>query len=80
MTSNRGSSSLIAGSNQVKKAVMQEAVSLVYVACDAETSLRVSVLEMCRKNSIPTDESKTAGELGAMCGIDVKCAVCGLKR
>ena len=67
---------LVAGVTQSIKLIRSDAVKLAYIACDAEEKITSSVTDLCEEHDVEVDGTHTLEELGQLCGIDVKCAVC----
>jgi large subunit ribosomal protein L7A len=59
---------------QVKKAIANERVRKVYLACDAEPHVTNPIGELCREYQIELDVRHTMAELGRACEIDVGAA------
>ena len=67
---------LVAGVTQSKKLIKSSAVKRAYIACDAEEKVTNSIADLCSEFGVEIDDTHTLEELGRMCGIEVKCAVC----
>lgn len=76
MASENTASAMIAGLNQSKKMIKKGNAKKAYVACDAEEKIISQVSELCREYGVSFDDAHTKSELGALCGIEVDCAVC----
>ena len=49
---------------------------ITYVASDAEEKIIREIKELCFENGVKLDDAHTKSQLGALCGIEVDCAVC----
>ena len=67
---------MVAGFNQSKKHIKGGTAKTVFLASDAEGKIISAVKELCRTYGVELDSMHTKSELGALCGIDVDCAVC----
>ena len=67
---------VIAGLNQSRKHIKGGTAKTAYVASDAEAKIISAVTELCREYGVTLDTTRTKSELGALCGIEVDCAVC----
>ena len=66
----------IAGLNRSKKMIKRGDVKLAYVASDAEEKIIREIKELCFETGVKLDDAHTKSQLGALCGIEVDCAVC----
>ena len=67
---------LFAGYNQFAKLVRRGKAKKVYLACDADTRFRATVLtELKAHPNVESDFTRSASELAAMAGVDVPTAV-----
>ncbi|MBQ9949271.1 MAG: ribosomal L7Ae/L30e/S12e/Gadd45 family protein [Clostridia bacterium] len=65
----------IVGTKQVIKAVQSgTAIKCVYVASDADESVRTKILSACRQNRVEAEVTSSMEELGDLCRIDVGAA------
>lgn len=74
-TSNR-----IVGTKQVIKHLRQNSLATLYLAADADTSVRGMLREAVGGQEIEIVEVPTMKELGQMCGIDVGAACAALRK
>ncbi len=65
-----------AGLNRARKLLKQHNAKAVYLALDADDSLIEEITGLCRENGIFPDRGHTKAELGALCALEVGCAVC----
>lgn len=66
----------VVGKNQSVRAIRGGQASLVYLAHDADPSLLSFIRELCEQHGVRCDSTNSLHQLGAVCGIDVGCAVC----
>jgi len=67
----------IIGYKQVMRGLKEGAVTAVALAGDTDKVMRAEIIRACRGRDIKIAGVRSKAELGAMCGIDVGCAVCG---
>lgn len=72
-------SSKLIGTRQVLKAIINGTVDKVIIATNVDEVLSNKVKGECSNHNIPMIREFTMSELGKLCGIDVGCAVVGLK-
>ena len=65
----------IVGLNQTLKALEDGKAKEVFLARDADHTLRTAVLKGCTNQGVPVKEIDSMKLLGRACGIDVKAAV-----
>ena len=70
----------IVGARQVLRAIAAGEVSQVFIARDADPFITRPVMDACEKNGVRMSEVDTMSALGAVCGIDVKASVAGVRR
>lgn len=70
----------VAGFNQTKKCIRRGEADFVYVAYDADERIISEISLLCRDSAVILDTSKSKSELGALCGIEVDCAVCAFLK
>ena len=70
----------IVGLKQSLKALREEKAVKIFLAEDADESLKISVLELATQKNIPVVRVATRFELGQACAIRVGCAVCTLLK
>ena len=61
----------VVGLKQVRRAVTEGRVSLVFLACDADPRLTESLEELCNAHGVATVWDYTMAQLGKACGIAV---------
>lgn len=76
MASENTASAPVAGLNKSKKMIRNGNARLVYVASDAEEKIIREIKELCFEYGVKLDDAHTKSQLGALCGIEVDCAVC----
>ena len=80
MSSENYASPYVAGFNQSKKCIRSGRAEHVYVAFDADSRILSEIISLCERFGVTLDRSKTKSELGALCGIEVDCAVCAFLK
>lgn len=68
----------VVGLKQTRRAVLQGAACVVYLASDADPRLTEPLRELCRTQDVPCDGSMTLQQLGRACGITVPAAAVAL--
>ena len=71
---------VVAGFNQSGKCIRRGKARLVYVATDAEDRFVSEISSLCKTFGVILDTTKSKSELGALCGIQVDCAVCAFLK
>ena len=73
----KSSKKRIIGLKQTVKAIKTDRIKAVYIANDAEESIKNIILEVCRGKEIQIVSVDTMKKLGEACGIEVNasCAV-----
>ena len=61
----------VVGLKQVRRAVTEGRVNLVFLACDADPRLTESLEELCNEHGVATVWDYTMAQLGKACGIAV---------
>ncbi|MBR6678449.1 MAG: ribosomal L7Ae/L30e/S12e/Gadd45 family protein [Oscillospiraceae bacterium] len=61
----------VVGLKQVRRAVTEGRVNLVFLACDADPRLTESLEELCSEHGVATVWDYTMAQLGKACGIAV---------
>ena len=61
----------VVGLKQVRRAVTEGRVNLVFLACDADPRLTESLEELCNEHGTATVWDYTMAQLGKACGIAV---------
>ena len=61
----------VVGLKQVRRAVTEGRVNLVFLACDADPRLTESLEELCSEHGVATAWDYTMAQLGKACGIAV---------
>ena len=70
----------VAGFNQSRKCIRRGEARQVYVAADAEDRFVSEISALCESFGVILDTTKSKSELGALCGIQVDCAVCAFLK
>ena len=70
----------VVGTKQVKRAVSNDQVYIVYIAKDAEKKVVSEIEDMCKDKSIELVYIETMKELGNSCGIDVSAATAAILK
>ncbi len=70
----------IVGARQVLRAIATGSLAHVYIARDADPFVTRPVMDACEKSGVRFTETDTMAQLGAVCGIDVKASVAGLRK
>ena len=65
----------VVGLKQVRRAVTEGRVNLVFLACDADPRLTESLEALCNEHSVSVVWDYTMAQLGKACGIAVGSAV-----
>lgn len=68
------------GLKQVKKALLAEKASLVYLAEDAEEHVKKPILELAKEKHVEIVFVQTMVELGRACNIDVGAATAVIEK
>ena len=68
----------VVGIKQLRRAVQQGQVRLVFLACDADPMLTDPIRRMCEETGVSVADVPTMAELGKACGISVKASAAGL--
>ena len=70
----------VAGFNQSRKCIRRGMAQCVYVAADADDRLISEISALCESFDVILDKTRSKSELGALCGIEVDCAVCAFLK
>ena len=62
------------GVKQTEKAVARQVAAVVYIASDADERVTGRLMQLCRENAVPVENTETMLEIGRACGINVKAA------
>lgn len=68
----------VVGIKQTKKAVEEEKLEAVFIACDADQRVVGQLKLTCEEKQIPVCETESMKQLGKASGIDVNAAVVGI--
>lgn len=68
----------LVGYKQVKRAVEDGIVDLVYLALDTDKDMQDEIRALCKENNIELLEIESKEELGEKSGIDISAAVAAL--
>lgn len=71
---------IIVGLNSTKKAAKEGRLEKIFLGSDADARLTYQVTELAAETAVPVDTTCTMAVLGALCGIEVRCAVCGITK
>ena len=80
MASENNAPALVAGLNKSKKLILAGQAVRAYLAADADESIITMMNALCEEYGVSVDRSKTKSELAELCGIEVGCAVCVVKK
>ena len=72
--------SRIVGMKQVLRAVESDALQCVYLAADAQPSIRDRVEAACRRHAVLVVSGPDMQTLGRACGIEVGAACAGVRK
>lgn len=70
----------IVGTNQVKRALLNDKVEKVYIAKDAEGRVVKDIVDICNKKEVEIIYIETMKKLGQQCNIDVSAASAALLK
>ena len=70
----------VVGLKQVTRALEAKELERVYLASDAEASIREDIIQRCRESGAELIQVPTMRELGKAAGISVGAAVAGVTR
>lgn len=76
----KSSKKRIIGLKQTVKAIKEDRVIKVYIAKDADDSIKNNILEVCSGKNLQIVYVNTMKELGEACGIEVKASTASLKK
>ena len=79
-TDRRPAAKLTVGYNSTMKLIKSGEAEKVLLAYDCSEFIKQNVIAAAAAAGVGTDESSSMAQLGAMCGIDVGCAVCALRK
>ena len=68
------------GVKQTEKAVARQVAAVVYIASDADERVTGRLMQLCRENSVPVENTETMLEIGRACGINVKAAAAAILK
>lgn len=71
---------IVVGLNSTKKAAKEGRLERIFLGSDADMRLNLQIEEIANETKLPLDRSCTMAVLGALCGIEVRCAVCGIEK
>ena len=75
MISELASQEKVIGVKQSRKAIREDRVRQVYLACDADPAITEPVAQRCAASGIPVDTAHTLAQLGQACRITVGASV-----
>ena len=70
----------VVGTKQVRRAVINNEVDIVYIAKDAESRVVSDIEDICKDKSIEIVYIDTMKELGRSCDIDVSAATAAILK
>ena len=70
----------VAGLKQSVRLLKAGRAAKVLLAYNADSRIAEEISAVCREKGIVPDASKSMAEIGLLCGIEVGCAVCVLKK
>lgn len=70
----------IIGLKQTVKAIKNDTANVVYIANDAEESIKNNILEVCRGKEVQIVYIDTMKKLGEACGIEVNASCASLLK
>ena len=70
----------LVGINQCRKSVKDGSALTVFLAQDAESRIKLSLLDLCRAQNVEVVSVPTMKELGEACGIEVGAAAAVLLK
>ena len=80
MVSRLNENNKIVGTKQVKRAINNKEVEIVYIAEDADGKIIDEIVMICNENQIEIVYVDTMKELGNICKIDVNAATAALLK
>ena len=79
-TDSRPAGNITAGYNSAMKLLKNGEAEKVLLAYDCSDFIKQNVLSAADAAGVEADMKSSMAELGALCGIDVGCAVCAYKK
>ncbi len=76
----KSSKKRIIGFKQTTKAIKEDRVSKVYIAKDADESIKNDILKACNEKDCEIVHVNTMKELGEACGIEVEASTAALLK
>jgi len=74
VTENLANSKFVVGSKQLKKALKNGNVHMVFLACNADPAITEPIAALCQQNNVDCAWVKSMTDLGRACGIEVGAA------
>ena len=71
---------VVCGIRQTKKLIASNMAKYVFIAIDADAHIFNEINELCKRAGVKTDISYTKEQLGALCRLEVACAVASLEK
>ena len=71
---------LTAGYNSSLKLIKSGFAEKVFLACDCSVVIKDKVRAAAEQHGVPVDETASMQKLAELCGIDVGCAVCAIRK
>ena len=74
VTENLANSKFVVGAKQLKKALKNGNVHMVFLACNADPAITEPIAALCQQNNVDCAWVKSMTDLGRACGIEVGAA------
>jgi len=74
VTENLANSKFVVGAKQLKKALKNGNVRMVFLACNADPAITEPIAALCQQNNVDCAWVKSMTDLGRACGIEVGAA------
>ncbi len=68
----------VVGAKQVKRALANSELEVVFIALDADKNVTDEIVELCKENQVHIQYVEKMQDLGQACGIDINAAVAAL--
>lgn len=68
----------VVGAKQVKRALANSELEVVFIALDADKNVTDEIVELCKENQVHIEYVEKMQDLGQACGIDINAAVAAL--
>lgn len=70
----------VVGLKETERSLSNGTAAFVFIASDCDDRILKPLLDLCRKEDVPFDQSHTKKELGHACGIKVRAATCAVLK